>query len=311
MSNIVVAQGGGALAMSETELMAVLSNSLYPGAKPESIKMVIGYCKASGLDPMQKPVHIVPMWDSKARGMRDVIMPGIGSYRTQAARSGEYAGISEPEFGEDVTETFPEESYYDSYSKENKKRGSVSVTFPAWCRVVVKRLLPNGTMAEFAATERWKENYATASKDSAQPNAMWKRRPYAQLAKCAEAQALRKAFPEFGAQPTADEMAGKSLNDDETVIDAGTGEIIRPTAARTPQDAAAQNAPAGYEDYEVEHLQAMRDAAMNGTNALTEAFRNLPKSAHKNAFWQKHGEALKEAAKAATVIDAQTGEVAQ
>ena len=213
------------------ELMGVLRNSLYPGAKDESIKMVIGYCKASGLDPMQKPVHIVPMWDSKARCMRDVIMPGIGSYRTQAARSGEYAGISEPEFGEDVTETFPEESYYDRDSKENKKRGSVSVTFPAWCRVVVKRLLPNGTIAEFAATERWKENYATVSKDSAQPNAMWKRRPYAQLAKCAEGQALRKAFPEFGAQPTADEMAGKSLNDDETVIDAGTGEIIKPAPA--------------------------------------------------------------------------------
>ena len=48
---------------------------------------------------------------------------------------------------------------------------------------------------------------------------------------CAEGQALRKAFPEFGAQPTADEMAGKSLNDDETVIDAGTGEIIKPAPA--------------------------------------------------------------------------------
>ena len=183
MSNITTTQNN-ALAISEGELMGVLRNSLYPGAKDESIKMVIGYCKASGLDPMQKPVHIVPMWDSKARCMRDVIMPGIGSYRTQAARSGEYAGISEPQFGEDVTETFPEESYYDRDSKENKKRGSVSFTFPAWCRVVVKRLLPNGTIAEFAATERWKENYATVSKDSAQPNAMWKRRPYAQLAKC-------------------------------------------------------------------------------------------------------------------------------
>lgn len=37
--------------------------------------------------------------------MRDVIMPGIGSYRTQAARSGEYAGVSEPEFGQDIEET--------------------------------------------------------------------------------------------------------------------------------------------------------------------------------------------------------------
>ena len=143
--------------------------------------MVIGYCKASGLDPMHKPVHIVPMWDSKTKSMRDVIMPGIGSYRTKAARSGEYAGVSEPEFGPDVSEEV----------------GNLPMTYPAWCRVVVKRLLPNGLIAEFAATERWKENYATAGKDSQAPNAMWKRRPYAQLAKCAEAQALRKAFPEF------------------------------------------------------------------------------------------------------------------
>lgn len=185
-----------ALAMNETELIDVLRNSLYPGAADNSIKLVISYCKASGLDPMQKPVHIVPIWDSKASTMRDVVMPGIGLYRTQAARSGEYAGVSEPEFGPDVEETL----------------GGVQITYPAWCRVTIKRQLANGILAEFSATERWKENYATQKRDSVAPNAMWKRRPYAQLAKCAEAQALRKAFPEFGAQPTADEMEGKEID---------------------------------------------------------------------------------------------------
>lgn len=53
--------GVPALHMDQTELMAVLRSSLYPGAKDESIKMVVGYCKAAGLDPMLKPVHIVPM----------------------------------------------------------------------------------------------------------------------------------------------------------------------------------------------------------------------------------------------------------
>ncbi|CAJ0698641.1 phage recombination protein Bet [Ralstonia holmesii] len=189
-----------ALQMDEAELMSVLRNSLYPGARDESIKLVLGYCRAAALDPMQKPVHIVPMsvstgkkdndgWDIKE--MRDVVMPGIGLYRTQAARSGEYAGVTEPDFGEDVTE----------------KLGDATVTYPKWCRVTVKRLL-NGTVVEFTAKEYWRENYATKSARSVEPNAMWKRRPYGQLAKCAEAQALRKAFPEFGAQPTADEMEG-------------------------------------------------------------------------------------------------------
>lgn len=193
-----------ALQMNEAELIKVLQSSLYPGAALESIKMVLGYCKASGLDPMQKPVHIVPMWDSKAGGMRDVVMPGIGMYRIQASRSNVYAGITEPEFGEDVTESI----------------GGVQVTYPKSCRVIVKRLLPNGTIAEFAAVERWKENYAAkGGKDkSVAPNAMWAKRPYAQLAKCAQAQALRMAFPEIGASPTAEEIEGKSL-DEDFVID--------------------------------------------------------------------------------------------
>lgn len=220
-----------ALAMSEGELIEVLATSLYPGASVNSIKMVLGYCKASGLDPMQKPVHIVPMWDNKAGTMRDVVMPGIGLYRTQAARSGECAGVSEPEFGPDVTEAI----------------GGQQITFPTWCRVTVKRRLPTGEVVEFNAKEFWKENYAVkgGKEKSIAPNAMWTKRPYGQIAKCAEAQALRKAFPEIGSEPTADEMAGKSLHEDDTVIDASTGEITgrKPAVsmpARKPAPAAAE-----------------------------------------------------------------------
>lgn len=205
-----------ALQMNEGELMQVLQSSLYPGAATASIKMVLSYCKAAGLDPMQKPVHIVPMWDGKTGQMRDVVMPGIGLYRTQAARTG-CAGVSEPDFGPDITE----------------KIGGQEITFPAWCRVTVKRRLASGEVVEFTAKEFWRENYAIkgGKEKSVAPNAMWTKRPYGQIAKCAEAQALRKAFPEIGSEPTADEMAGKSLHDDETVIDAGTGEITTQRAA--------------------------------------------------------------------------------
>ena len=103
MTTALATQQGGSLAISDQELLGVLESSLYPGASPDSIKMVIGYCKAANLDVMQKPVHIVPIWDSKAGRMRDVIMPGVGLYRTQAARSESYAGVSEPEFGPDIT----------------------------------------------------------------------------------------------------------------------------------------------------------------------------------------------------------------
>lgn len=204
-----------ALQINETELMQVLQNSLYPGAQETSIKMVINYCKAAGLDPMQKPVHLVPMsvkkGGTKEYEWRDVVMPGIGLYRTQAARSGSYAGMTEPEFGEDVTENL----------------GGVNITFPRWCKTTIKRQMPNGTIVEFTAKEFWKENYATAGKDSIAPNAMWKKRPYAQIAKCAEAQALRKAFPEIGAAPTAEEMEGKPMAYEGDTYD-NSGNVVQP-----------------------------------------------------------------------------------
>jgi phage recombination protein Bet len=219
-----------ALAMDEQELCHVLQTSMYPGASMPSIKMVVSYCRASMLDPMQKPVHIVPMWDKNSKSMRDVIMPGIGLYRTQAARTGEYGGMSEPEFGPDVTD----------------RVGGVEMTYPKWCKVVVKRLLSNGTIAEFPAVEYWKENYATSGKDSEAPNAMWKKRPYGQIAKCAEAQALRKAFPEVGSQPTAEEMEGKEMGAAEVVgsrpLQEGTptAEVILPEYS---DDALRENKP--------------------------------------------------------------------
>ena len=157
--------------------------------------MVIEYCKACKLDPMQKPVHIVPMWDKNTKSMKDTIMPGISLYRIQAACSNKYAGVSEPEHGDIVDTTL----------------GGVKILYPEWCKVTVKKLVGNN-IVEFTAKEYWLENYATARKDSTAPNAMWLKRPFGQLAKCTEAQALRKAFPEIiTQQPTAEEMEGKSF----------------------------------------------------------------------------------------------------
>lgn len=211
-----------ALALADDELIPVLQSSLYPGAKPESIKLVLGYCRAAGLDPMQKPVHIVPMqvstgkkgqngWDEKE--WRDVVMPGIGLYRVQAARTGELAGIDEPVFGPMIS--------------------ALGIEFPEFCKVTVYRMI-GGQRVAFTACEFWTENYATQKRDSDAPNAMWRRRPRGQLAKCAEAQALRKAFPELGSQPTADE----TIVDTADVIDAATGAPVvpaGPTVARKPK----------------------------------------------------------------------------
>lgn len=195
MSLTLKPAGGAAAMRSDDDLIGVMQNSLYPGANADSIRLVLGYCRARGLDPLIKPVHIVPMWDKDTKQTRDVILPGIPLYRIQAARSGAYAGKSEPEFGPDKT----------------MELGGVKVTFPQWCKVTVERIVA-GQVRQFTAKEFWLENYATAKRDTDAPNAMWKRRAYGQLAKCTEAQALRMAFPEeTGGEPTAEEMEGKSF----------------------------------------------------------------------------------------------------
>ena len=222
--NSVAKVGENTPALTDSEFMQVMQSSLYPGASEQSITLVVNYCKAAQLDPMQKPVHIVPMWDGKAKAMRDQVMPGIGLYRIQASRNG-CAGISEPEFGPDVTSNI----------------GGVNTTYPSWCRVTVKRLLSSGLVAEFSAKEFWLENYAVkgGKERSIAPNAMWSKRPYGQIAKCAEAQALRKGFPEIGSQPTADEMEGKALHDDVPE----SREITPQGPAEYPAEQFAENLP--------------------------------------------------------------------
>ncbi len=187
-----------------SNLISVLRETLYPDATEQEAHMILSYCKARHIDPILKPVHLVPMSvktskkDSSGKAIyeyRKVVMPGIGLYRIDASRSGQYAGMGEPEFGADVTE----------------KIGNVTVTYPKWCRISVKKIV-NGQVFEFTAKEFWKENYATKGRNDNSPNEMWAKRPYGQLAKCAEAQALRKGFPDVvGNDYTKEEMEGKSF----------------------------------------------------------------------------------------------------
>lgn len=204
MSNHVLSMNQDIQVKQQT-IFNVLKKTLYPGSSDDEVFMILEYCKAKKYDPILKPVHLVQMsvkTDKKDKEgkfiyeKKNVIMPGIGSYRIDASRSGQYAGMSEPEFGEDVTEEF---------GKDKKK-----ITYPKWCKIIVKKLLSDGTIAEFVAKEFWKENYATKSNFDNSPNAMWEKRAYGQLAKCAEAQALRKAFPDVvGNEYTKEEMEGK------------------------------------------------------------------------------------------------------
>lgn len=185
-----------------------LVEAVFPSARTiDSVAMVLSYCKARGLDPFKKPVHIVPMWDSKTGGYVETVWPGIAELRTTAFRTGNYAGCDETEFGPAVSKKF---------SGKIKKNGqwadsTAEVEFPEWCRITVYRDL-HGRACKFVGPKvLWLESYATIG-NSDLPNEMWQSRAWGQIEKCAEAAALRKAFPEeIGGELTAEEMEGRRI----------------------------------------------------------------------------------------------------
>lgn len=228
-TQLTVQDSGGMTVEQATrnEMIRVLRTSLYPGASAPAVAGVLDYCRAAGLNPMLKPVHIVPMYvkskDANGRdtsGMREVIMPGIAHYRTQASRTGRYIGKAAPEWG-------PVVEY---------ELSGVKVSVPEWCRVTIK-VVVDGHIAEFTAEEWWLENYATKSRDSKAPNSMWEKRSRGQLAKVSEAQALRIAFPELlGGLSTAEEMEGKTMGGDTETLSGPAAAAPRVTNANAALD---------------------------------------------------------------------------
>lgn len=186
-----------------------LVEAIYPAAKTaDSVVMALSYCRARNLDPFKRPVHIVPMWDSKSGGYVETVWPGIAELRTTAFRTKQYAGCDEAEFGPTVKRSFTGRVKV----KGDWQDKTVTIEFPEWCRMTVHREL-GGRVCKFVGPKvKWLESYATIGASDL-PNDMWQSRPEGQLEKCAEAAALRKAFPEeLGNELTAEEMAGRSLH---------------------------------------------------------------------------------------------------
>lgn len=217
-----------------------LTEAIYPAAQTaDSVVMALSYCKARNLDPFKRPVHIVPMWDSKTRGYVETVWPGIAELRTTAFRTGQYAGCDETEFGPDETVTFTGKTKKKDQWEEIKK----TITFPSWARITVYRDV-NGRVAKFVGPKvKWIESYATIGASDV-PNDMWESRPEGQLEKCAEAAALRKAFPEeLGNMLSAEEMEGRRYETMRDVTPAPAEDAPRRQAPPPPSVASPPTAP--------------------------------------------------------------------
>lgn len=235
---------------------STLQNSVFPGAKDESIILAVDYCKARKLDILKKPCHIVPMQvtlsGEKERGTdgklydkkiwRDVIMPGIYEQRITAFRTGQMAGQDEPVFGETIS--------------------FKGVDAPEWCRVTVYRFI-NGERCAFSHIEYFSEACATTKEGKL--NSMWSKRPRGQLAKCAEAGALRKAFPdELGGVITAEEINEDQVNHQENKLSPENSNIINGQSVELVTDE------------QIEQIKNLVEVTNSDTVGLLAAAGNAP-----------------------------------
>lgn len=136
------------------------------GATPAEARALIAIAEARGMSPILGECYFVKRWDSQRRQEVWSVQAAIDSLRIKAEQTGLYAGQDEPEY-------------------EHNERGEVILA-----RVRVWR---KDWPRPAVGVARWSE-YVQTTKDGT-PTRFWERMPHNQLAKCAEALALRKAFP--------------------------------------------------------------------------------------------------------------------
>jgi phage recombination protein Bet len=167
------------------EQTALIKRTVAKGTTNDELALFLYTCKRTGLDPLLHQIHCVK------RGDKITIQTGIDGYRLNAERTGKYAPGREPSFVE----------------KDGKV---ISAT------AYIKKLIA-GEWHEVAATAHFDE-YAQVF--NGKLGNMWQKMPHAMIAKCAEALALRKAFPaEMAGVYTDEEMAQADNTARETTAD--------------------------------------------------------------------------------------------
>lgn len=188
-----------------SEELDLIKRSVANGATDAELKLFLFDCQRRGVHPLDKLLHFTK------RGGKYTPVTSIDFMRSQAAMSGEMAGSDDARF-------------------EMDGERIVSAT------VKVYRMT-QGQRFPYEATARWSE-YCP---DNAP---MWRRMPHTMLGKCAEALALRKAFPqqlaglysreEMDQADASEPVRGAIAAPPETVLDITTGAEVPATARPEP-----------------------------------------------------------------------------
>jgi phage recombination protein Bet len=200
-TELAVRENGSVPSVSWTpEQVDLIKRTIAVDATNDELQLFLYQAKRTGLDPLSRQIHFVKRQD------KGTIQTAIDGYRLIADRTGKYAGNDDYVFDEGLPQ----------YTHMQTGRGN-----PATATATVYKMV-GGIRTAFTATAAWGE-YAPANDKQA---FMWKKMPYLMIGKCAEALALRKAFPA--------ELSGVYTN--EEMMQADSEPRQRTQSATPPQE---------------------------------------------------------------------------
>jgi len=167
---------------------AIVREMMLPGLDQLQADYFLEVCRVRRLNPLAKQIHpvihMVKKKGSNEREPRLTIITGVDGFRLNSSRSGEYEGQTSPEWcGDDSI-------WRDVWLEDEPPKAARVGVYRRGFREAVYGVVTWKSYAQYVP--RWENGQQVGSKLSE----MWDRSGPEQLAKCAEAQAHRKAFPE-------------------------------------------------------------------------------------------------------------------